>query len=325
MSLTINAVTGNAAGTAHGTEKTAGNIRNGKTLDARQLTLGYNEDTCVSDKRKNARNQAMKMISDAWARDDERIKKIDDLNKEKSDAVSRKIELQKRMGELERSKESLREEYGVSKDSGEQKDLELLEKYQNNIQSSANDKFSEEEIARLKELQNEPLTEYQKKVLSLNGAKNGLVMEIEKIDGKLEGMSLSILMAETEQVKSQDMIKSQDAADQILEAAERDILKKLINDGKEAVDEKREEAEEKAEEIEEKKEETGASDKTQEEKAQQDIIKGEAKAESLEQNYKIKQQSADNVSEAQKQIQKIMSDNSLINEDLKGIKIDLDF
>ena len=106
----------------------------------------------------------------------------------------------------------------------------------------------------------------------------------------------------------------------ILEAAEKDIMLKLINDGKETVDDK------KADKAEEKKEESQTDDaKTKTEKDNENIIKGESEAEQIEQNHKIKSQSVDNVAEVQKQIQQIMKDNNLINEDIKGIDIDFNF
>lgn len=324
MSLTINASTGS---TMSGTNSkiTETNRKNG-IFDGRNLSIRRQEDTYINNRRKAARNQAMKLISDAWKRDDKLIANIQDLNQEKAEQAAKKIELQNRMNDIEKSKEQIREDYGIMPDSDEQKDLELLEKYQNNISGTSYDEFSDEELERLKELQNEPLTEYQKKILSLNGTKNGLSSEMNKIDNKLMEMSLSILMAELEQVKSQDMLNSQDAAEQLLDAAEKDIMQKLIDDGMEAIDEKQEEAEEKAEKAEEKKAQTTeVSEKKKEEQEQKEIIKAQSEAESMEQNYRLQQHSVDNVSEVQKQIQKIMSDNNLINEDLKGIQIDLDF
>lgn len=286
-----------------------------RSIYAKDLTLSYNDNNYIDNKHKNARNQAMKLISDAWGRDDGLVKNIQDLNDDKANQVAKKQELLAQMKRIDDTKEALREEYGVPKDSDEQKDLELLEKYQNNKTGASYDYFTDEEIARLKELQNQPLTEYQKKVLELNGVKDGLDIETQRIDEKLMGMTISILMAETDQVKSQDMLKSQDAADQVLEAAEKDIMLKLINDGKETVDDKKAEAEEKADKAEEKKEESQTDDaKTKTEKDNENIIKGESEAEQIEQNYKIKSQSVDNVAEVQKQIQQIMKDNNLINE-----------
>ena len=49
------------------------------------------------------------------------------------------------------------------------------------------------------------------------------------------------------------------------------------------------------------------------------------KTDTLELESNIKKKSVDHVEEAQKQINKIIKDNNLINEDLKGIEIDFNF
>ena len=77
-------------------------------------------------------------------------------------------ELSGRLDYISKEKEAVREKYGIDQDSQEQKDLELLEKYQNNRAGVSDDSFSKEEIERLRELQNIPLTDYQKEVLKLN-------------------------------------------------------------------------------------------------------------------------------------------------------------
>lgn len=325
MSISIR-TTYNNAGYDYSSSNVSSDSKSRRSIYAKDLTLSYNDNNYIDNKRKNARNQAMKLINDAWNRDDGLVKNIQDLNDDKANQVVKKQELLSQMKRIDDTKEALRKEYGVSKDSDEQKDLELLEKYQNNKTGASYDDFTDEEIARLKELQNQPLTEYQKRILELNGVKDGLDIETQRIDEKLMRMTISILMAETDQAASQDMINSQDAADQVLEAAEKDIMLKLINDGKETVDDKKAEAEEKADKAEEKKEESQTDDaKTKTEKDNENIIKGESEAEQIEQNHKIKSQSVDNVAEVQKQIQQIMKDNNLINEDIKGIDIDFNF
>lgn len=85
------------------------------------------------------------------------------------------------------------------------------------------------------------------------------------------------------------MLKAQDAAGQILDASNRETLTMLVQDGKDNIDEKTKEEQEEQEKVKEEKEE--------------------------------KQEKVDE----QKQIQKILKDNKLINEDLKGIEIDFNF
>ena len=60
-------------------------------------------------------------------------------------------------------------------------------------------------------------------------------------------------------------------------------------------------------------------------KEQEEIIEGQAEADKLEMNASVKGNDIDHVTEAQKQIVRIMKDNKLLNEDIKGIDIDLNF
>ncbi|MGN0328602.1 MAG: hypothetical protein ACI4D4_06440 [Lachnospira sp.] len=263
---------------------------NEKSIDARNLNLNFQMDG-VEAKRKNAKKQAMKLISDAWERDEKTARGIKTMQEEKNQKVSEIQELKSRIKDIDENKEQLRQEYGVSEDSEEYKDLKLLEKYQNNKTGASFDDFSDEEIERLKELQNTPLTEYQKKSLELNGVQNAIGVEIQKGENSLIAMNAAISDAKLEQVKSQVMLKSQDAAGQILDAANKDIIGMLVDEAKEHIDNTFEEEEEKAEEIKEKREE----------------------------------QTVDHVAEVQKNLYKMMKDNYLINEDLMGIEIDLNF
>lgn len=263
---------------------------NEKSIDARNLNLNFQMDG-VEAKRKNAKKQAMKLISDAWERDEKTARGIKTMQEEKNQKVSEIQELKSRIKDIDENKEQLRLEYGVSEDSEEYKDLKLLEKYQNNKTGASFDDFSDEEIERLKELQNTPLTEYQKKSLELNGVQNAIGVEIQKGENSLIAMNAAISDAKLEQVKSQVMLKSQDAAGQILDAANKDIIGMLVDEAKEHIDNTFEEEEEKAEEIKEKREE----------------------------------QTVDHVMEVQKNLYKMMKDNYLINEDLMGIEIDLNF
>ena len=138
---------------------------------------------------------------------------------------------------------------------------------------------------------------------------------------------MSINDAKTEQLKSQDMLKAQDAADSILEAAEKDIYGSLINEGKNNIDDKQQEDKEKAEDAQEKKEEREEqTDKVKEKrKEEQAIIEGETEAEKLEQSISVTDEKTNNMEEAQSKVNQIMKKNNLINEDIKGIEIDLNF
>ena len=117
----------------------------------------------------------------------------------------------------------------------------MLEKYQNNRYGSAEDTFSKEELDRLKELQNTPLTEYQEKVLKLNSSQIHFKDEIGQKELKIACTTASIALAEIDRDKSQEMLKAQDSADQIIGAVEGEVKNLLVNEGKDNIDDKVEE------------------------------------------------------------------------------------
>lgn len=298
-------------------------------------------DMKIAAKRKSAGAQAMKLISDAWTKDKESMNGIGELREHINRNFEDVSELSGRLDYISKEKEAVREKYGIDQDSQEQKDLELLEKYQNNRAGVSDDSFSKEEIERLRELQNIPLTDYQKEVLKLNSTACEISGVIEEKENSFVGDTMAITDSEIERLKSQDMIKASAAAEDIMDAAGKDIIGMLVEESKEHVDDKLEEEQKKAEEAKQKEEEQQELvDKAKERKeeaeqqaeaiseakdSQEEVLDGVGKADSIELESNIKKKSVDHVEEAQKQINKILKDNNLVNDDLKGIEIDLNF
>ena len=249
---------------------------NRKTIDARKLGNYLNANNVnpgnnsendisdrISDKRNSARNKAMKLINDAWERDNETSQGIKDMQDSKEAVVTEIREANSKISDIDKELDNLKELYGVEFDSADKTDL----------------------------------TEYNEKVKELNDLKNEYSKQVEKGKLSVKAMTESITDAKIDRLKSQDMLDSKEAADTIIEAAEKDIVSMAILEGKEHIDEKAEEAKEKTEEAKEKAEE--AKEEEAEEKAE------------------------DNVTKAQEEIQKLMDINNMIDEDIKGIEIDI--
>ena len=226
--------------------------KNIKSISAGNLNDMTDREFNISQKRKVARKQAMKLISDAWDKDNKAAQGIKDMESEKADIANINADLKSKLKDIDKSQKDLQELYGVHSESQEQKDLE----YQDNRNGVSNDKFSKEEIDRLKELQNEPLTEYQKKALMINSSKDAIRSQIDQNDLKAMNKTMSINNAKLEQLKSQDMLKAGDAADSIIEAADKDIFGMLVNEGKQNIDDNMKEQQEEAKKAEEPKKET---------------------------------------------------------------------
>ena len=298
-----------------------------KTIDARNLKGLDPKRSGIDKKRENARKQAMKLVQNAWNRDEKSAAEQIDLEAQKADKLTEVQKLTEQMKNIEETKKNLQEKYGVDPDSKEQKDLELLEKYQNNVTGASYDSFSEEEKERLKELQNTPFTDYQKEVLKQNSVKSALSREVERKNREVAALQEAVTDSTIDQLKSQDMLKAQDAAGQILDASGKEILNMLIQEGRDNIDEDAKEEQEKAEKAQEEKEkkQEKTDDAKEKRKEQEELLKKQTRSDQMEQKLSMQNQSDNQVNHAQKQIQKILKENHLVNEDLKGIEIDLNF
>lgn len=296
-----------------------------KTIDARNLKGLDPKRSGIDKKRENARKQAMKLVQNAWNRDAKSAAEQKDLEAQKADKLTEVQKLTEQMKNIEETKKNLQEKYGVDPDSKEQKDLELLEKYQNNVTGASFDSFSEEEKERLKELQNTPFTDYQKEVLRQNSVKSALSREVERKNREVAALQEAVTDSTIDQLKSQDMLKAQDAAGQILDASGKEILNMLIQEGRDNIDEDAKEEQEKAEKAQEEKKQEKTDDAKEKRKEQEELLKKQTRSDQMEQKLSMQNQSDNQVNHAQKQIQKILKENHLVNEDLKGIEIDLNF
>lgn len=329
MSLTIkviqNGVNDTGILTNEANQKQAAN--KGKSIFAGNLGLNSETDSLIEQKRQSARKQAMKLVSDAWGKDQKAAQKIDDMRELRKDKLSKIEDSQAVISDINEAKERLQQEYNIDPDSQEQKDLELLERFQDYLKGVGSSEFTEEEVERLRELQNMPMTEYQVEVLKLNGEAGTEKQNIEDMEWQATILKTSISNAKLEQLKSQDMLNANEAAEELMDAASEEIINFLIQDSKDNIDEKVEEEQKKAEEIQEKKEEQQEhiDEAKEKRKEQEEIIKGDMEADKLELETDLKQQSTGGMESVQKGIQKIIKENKLVNEDLKGIEIDFNF
>ncbi len=317
---------------------------NRKTIYAGDIGM---QNDFISMKKQSARKRAMKIINDAWNTD----RKIDQGIEE----IKGKIELlrgefaqnQDKIAEGNAKKEQLREEYGVEKDSQEQKDLELLEKqadsriYGNGPEGV---QFTEEEEKRLAELEGKPLTEYQKRAMKIHGGQEEYKRNALKIENQIEGANASIRDIKLERLKTvPPMVKAKKKADKILEQASEEVIGLLAEEAKEHIDETyeeiREEAKEKAEEKEkqeerleavreEKKQLEQQADISQEKNHEAEATRKEQQSKSREETELLENVEAagrggkDSVSDAQAEIKEMLRKIKLLEEDLKGISVD---
>ncbi len=293
----------------------------------------------IAQKRKEAREKAWKLISDAWEQD----KAVDaDIAERKEIYNTNKKQLEKASSELAAigsEKNALKEYYEIDPESDEQKDLELMERYQDQKKGLlSGEVLSKEEEERAEALMEQPLTDYQARALELNDIEGD--WEIRYRDSKkiMDNMVDDITNIELEMLQSNPMRDAKASADAVMEAASKDIIGTIIQDTKENVDEMMEETEKKAEEAAEKKEEKEEElEEIRVERAiQKAIIEGtrEAALDAKEEAKKsdtpdveisdiaLMTKQGTHMEDAKQNLNDLKYEMKLIEADLKGIKID---
>lgn len=293
----------------------------------------------ISLRRQEAQKKAMQFVQDAWNSDRKMEQSMDEIRAIRDMQREESQRNQNQAQELAGKREGLREQYGVDAESQEQKDLELLLRAVPPYDSS----FTEEEQARLAELKEQPLTEYQERCVALYQAQKVFEQRAKQAEENGAALQSSLREMEIERLKYHKMTDAQNNADKVMEQAGKDIQGMLIDEAKDHVDEtyeeKREEEEEKAEEKEAEEE------KIELRKEQKELMEARIDAvreESHEAEEAQKTQEKDAREEAsllkdmadagldvagaggsvQAEIKDILNKMKLIEADIKGIKVD---
>lgn len=212
-----------------------------------------------------------------------------------------------------------REAYSVEDDSQEQKDLELMQKVYDMRKHGSMNELTEDEKIRLAEM-GEP-TEYQKQSMELYEQADYWKTKLSDNQTKIAANTAVIRDVKIERLKSQGMLEAQKAKEEIMEAASKEAIGMLVDDSKEKMDEKAEEIKEAAEE------------KKQEEEEKEERI--EAAKENRSKTETVVENNRENISDMTKQavdseeitrdmdseIQKLLEEEKLLEEDLKGLAV----
>lgn len=318
------------------------NAKSNKSIFAGDFNA-QNKNT-IELKRKLAHKRAMKILTDTFASEQEIDNSIKELKEQqeqlKKDALSDK----KTAMAVQDERAEVMERYGVTEDSKEHKDLELLRK---ELQPDA--ELTDSEKEQLAGIHSQGLTAYQKDMLELDSKEEYYRQRASQKESSVNAISSSVSDIELERLKTHPVADATREADKIMEAANKEFIGGLWAEAKDHVDEKMEEAMEKAEkEAEEKEEEEKKKAERKKEKLELEKRIEEAKisasvnASTVQENipaskpvdksfdttevHDIIKESSDNnssTSKAEKEIQKLVEELNLIMEDLKGAKIDL--
>lgn len=257
--------------------------------------LKINNNTAVA-KKQQANKKALQAIMDQFKKDQTIDNNIESL-KTKQDEFAKEAKMAAdQIADLNVKKEDLKQIYGISDDSEEQKDLGLLEK---SLYSP--EELSEEEYNKLKDMG--PLTDYQKEALKYDAMQNLWKERAANAANGIVGINMSISSIKLELLKYHPMVDAQKEAMKIIEEAIKEVLGTLTQQSKETIDDKMEENKEKIEE-------------SQKEQEQKDSESGNLKTNSLP--------ASDQTDQLQllDELKKFSAEQNLLDDDLKGIKVD---
>lgn len=264
--------------------------------------LNVNQDH-ITNRKALGQKQAIKKILDSFSRELNMDNSIQEM-KNRQDSLNADISQYKdKMEELRKMKEDIQNSYGVSEDSAEQKDLDILIKSRNNPET-----LTGEEKTRLENMG--PLTDYQKEIFEANKIEAYWSNKTDAANSEVAFIDKTLVKIGIARLKSHPVLDAKKAAEDIMDAASKEIVGMLMDEAVEETDKKLEDN---------TKTDGSQAEGSQTEAATQTEKKPEETAgtdgESIE-SIAVKQEKV--LREVKKQAQKI----NLSLEDLKGILVD---
>ena len=266
-------------------------------------------------KKKEAQEKAMKVVGDAFEAD----KQIDNDLQERRDKIAalgqENQKLQEQINEISERQDALMEQYGITADSQEQKDLELLRKKDKWMRGEG-EALTKEEFEYISKLESEGLTDYQRQQREWDAEKKHFQKDIDKNKEEILIENAVIRGTKLERLKSAPMAKAQKEAEAILDASSKEIINMIMEEAKDTIEEKSEEEQEKAEKLEEKQEDQEAFIEKQKEKREE--------TEELLENMPMEEMlhMGQLKDEIKQEIKNIVSEMKLVAEDIKGAIVD---
>lgn len=295
--------------------------------------LGVGPDK-IQIKRQQAQKKAMKIVGDTFTAEKEIDQSLTDMA-DRLDALQKEgYEYHKELERITENRNELQENYGVTDESEEHADLELLRKERKANEPGSKVTLDYEETKRLEKIHEKGLTGYQTDMLELDEQQAVNEKNLSETESQIQSIRASLNDTAIERLKSNPMIEAQKEADKLMEAANKEIIGDLMDEGKKHIEEKMEEEKEQAEKrAEEKEKQEEKEEAAKERKAEMEqFIEGtkqqaEAKKEELPSERDQEQMAAYNdpnnsETEAAKEIAEILDELKLIQDDIKGAAVD---
>lgn len=265
----------------------------------------------IFQKKLEAQKKALKTVINQFMQDGKTDDALQKCKDQKSEFEEEASKIQEQMNELLGAQKDLAETYGVTEDSEEAQNLELLRKSMKNPGS-----LSTKEQEKLSNLGS--LTEYQKSALELDAAKEVYQNRLDHLNQGVHSMNEASIGIINEDVKNHAMVEVEKEAAKIMEAAAKETVSQLINEAKEKFDDKVEDAVKKAED---KKEEKAEEEKAEAQKAEAASSSEVSQASDSEINVQLTSTASD-MTQVQNDIKSMVANKKILDEDIKGLLVD---
>lgn len=264
-------------------------------------------DTQISERKEEAMQKAKKLVGDVFATeksvDDDLLERAKRIKTSEQEMVS----ANKKLKALREDQVTLKEQYGITEDSKEQEELELLIKSKESQKLDSGVVLTEEEKGQVAFIEERGMTEYQSRYFELESFGEPYHKAITEAQKVIKEETMIISAVKLERLKSCPMVGASKEADAIMENANEEILDMMVEEGVDKVQEQAEENKEKQEMLEEKKE---AEEKQKEQTEVEEIPVNELLH--LENVRKEMKQEVDNM----------IAEMKLLVEDIKGSVVD---
>ena len=305
---------------------------------ASELTINQdNQEDSITMRKVQGQKDAIKTLVNQLTSD----KKIDDdieSRRQHMRALDDEISVyQNEVAVIEGTKQKVKESFGISDDSEEQKNLELIEKQIESRKPNSAVVLSDAEKEKLAKIG--PQTEYQTEMLAYDSIESEWKSRIESAKKEKMGENGIIKAIKKELLKVHPMIDAQGEAEEIKKEANSEVIAMMIDEAKNHIDEKQDEiekaAEEKAAEEKTKEAEVAASQKEAIDKPLGTEGEATGKEMAVKMDEKIQNTGIENMSQLQKavnnqqqiqtEIKMLVLNQKLTPEDIKGIVVDEQF
>lgn len=294
-------------------------------------SLNNNVDP-IAQKKQRAQKQALKVVSDALAADHKLDMEIADREAKIKELRAENLEAKKALKELEAQKQDMGRVYGLGEEGLSDEDWNILDKG-----SKTPDDLTDEEKARYQELKDQGLTEYYDRCKDIDDLEKPYKQTIDENTGTIKSYSAAnkaIHKGRLDLRKGNPMIAAQEEAEAIMDAARKEIIGMIKDEGMDHIDEELQEKVEQAQENKEKKEEEEekleaireekARIQDQAEAARERAKENEERAEELLETLPTEEllRMSDGRADFQQELKDIMNRMKLMAEDLKGAAVD---